>query len=48
MRTTNEQQIADDYQIPEISDEAKYITVSNPDSEAIYCRLVVPNPTYMA
>lgn len=41
-------QIADDYPVPEIADEAKYITVTNPTTEAIYCRLVVPNPTYMA
>lgn len=34
--------------VPEISDEAKYISVAAPSSKAIYCRLVVPNPTYMA
>lgn len=41
-------QISDDYEVPEISPESKYITVAEPSTEAIYCRLVVPNPTYMA
>lgn len=33
--------------VPELSDDAKYITVAAPSTKAIYCRLVVPNPAYM-
>jgi hypothetical protein len=39
-------QTGEEYPVPEIAEEAKYITVTKP-SKAMYCRLVVPNPTFM-
>jgi hypothetical protein len=45
--THTQTQISEDYKVAEISDDAKYITMANPKTKAMYCRLVVPNPTYM-
>lgn len=41
-------QTAENYPVPELADEAKYITVATPSTKGLYCRLVVPNPTFMA
>ena len=42
------QQTAENYPVPELADEAKYITMAKPSTKGLYCRLVVPNPTFMA
>jgi len=39
-------QTGEEYPVPEIAEEAKYITMTKP-SKTMYCRLVVPNPTFM-